>query len=386
MVNTVQTLRSPTAGNRPVGRAQGELFVNFADKAFGVVDPSNAPLDLLPVRFFSADASYAIGDFVLEARTLYRARVAVTPKAFDATEWDALVNASDLTTALGGYLPLTGGTLTGALNGTIGRFNSSLMAIAGAPIIIAGAGAGTSASLYGMHTDGATPMWLMQMGDYVGGNFMIHAYDDVGTWISTPVTISRLPAPGLTKISANYVAGAERGSTSLGTGSGISWHGTGGNGFTVENSNTAAHVSSFNRVASNGVACNFYQNTAFGCGSITVSGQVSTAYNTTSDTRLKTDARSFDPGPIIDDTEVYNFAWLETQTSDPGKRSYGVMAQEANEVFPDAVTYIDHEDWWGVDYSKYVPLLLQELKTLRARVAALEGGAPAREVNVQPPR
>jgi hypothetical protein len=31
------------------------------------------------------------------------------------------------------------------------------------------------------------------------------------------------------------------------------------------------------------------------------------------------------------------------------------------------------EDWWGVDYSKYVPVLLQELKALRTRVRDLEG-------------
>ena len=33
------------------------------------------------------------------------------------------------------------------------------------------------------------------------------------------------------------------------------------------------------------------------------------------------------------------------------------------------------QDWWGIDYSKYVPVLLQELKALRARVAQLEGAA-----------
>jgi len=95
-----------------------------------------------------------------------------------------------------------------------------------------------------------------------------------------------------------------------------------------------------------------------------------TAYNTTSDGRLKEDLKSFDAGNVVDQTEVYDFAWKTT-----GERSYGVIAQQAMEVYPAAVTYLENEDWYGVDYSKYVPVLLQELKALRARVAALEGGA-----------
>jgi hypothetical protein len=53
-----------------------------------------------------------------------------------------------------------------------------------------------------------------------------------------------------------------------------------------------------------------------------------------------------------------------------------VIAQQAVEVYPLAVTHSQQDgqedDFWGVDYSKYVPVLLQELKALRARVAQLE--------------
>jgi hypothetical protein len=117
-------------------------------------------------------------------------------------------------------------------------------------------------------------------------------------------------------------------------------------------------------------------------------GQISTtasatSYVTTSSRELKEDLKSFDAGNIVDNTNVYDFAWKST-----GERAYGVVAQEANDVYPTAVTYskipktvtaegkddeIIHEDFWGVDYSKYVPVLLQELKALRARVAQLEG-------------
>ena len=97
-----------------------------------------------------------------------------------------------------------------------------------------------------------------------------------------------------------------------------------------------------------------------------------TTYATSSDGRLKEDLQTFDAGRIIDDTEVYDFRWKEV-----GERSYGVIAQQAVEVYPMAVTHDEKEDWWGIDYSKYVPILLQELKALRVRVAELEGGKPA---------
>jgi hypothetical protein len=98
----------------------------------------------------------------------------------------------------------------------------------------------------------------------------------------------------------------------------------------------------------------------------------STIYATASSGELKEDLKSFDAGNIIDATNVYDFKWKSSS-----ERAYGVIAQQAVEVYPLAVTHSKQddmdEDFWGVDYSKYVPVLLQELKALRARVAALEG-------------
>ena len=67
-----------------------------------------------------------------------------------------------------------------------------------------------------------------------------------------------------------------------------------------------------------------------------------TSYNTTSDDRLKEDLQSFDAGNIVDDTEVYDFKWKST-----GERAYGVIAQQAIEVYPAAVTHTEKNDWWG---------------------------------------
>jgi len=103
-------------------------------------------------------------------------------------------------------------------------------------------------------------------------------------------------------------------------------------------------------------------------GTITTN-DTSTNYGTSSDLRLKTDFKNFDAGPTIDNTQVYDFSWLSN-----GARGYGVIGQQAIDVFPEAVVYNPEMDSWNVDYSKYVPLLLQEIKDLRARVAQLEAG------------
>jgi Chaperone of endosialidase len=110
----------------------------------------------------------------------------------------------------------------------------------------------------------------------------------------------------------------------------------------------------------------FYNAAGAGVGSISTSG-AATVYTTSSDGRLKEDLQSFDAGNIIDDTEVYDFRW-----KDLDERSYGIVAQQAVEVYPQAIVHREEDDWWGVDYSKYVPVLLQELKAVRARLAELE--------------
>ena len=49
MTGRVQTLRSTVAGNRPTGRQPGELYVNWADNQFGVINASSAAQDLLAI-------------------------------------------------------------------------------------------------------------------------------------------------------------------------------------------------------------------------------------------------------------------------------------------------------------------------------------------------
>ena len=102
-------------------------------------------------------------------------------------------------------------------------------------------------------------------------------------------------------------------------------------------------------------------------GSISTSGSA-TAFNTSSDYRLKEDLKDFDGLDKVSKIPVYDFKWKVDES-----RSYGVMAHELQEVLPDAVSgEKDAEEMQGVDYSKIVPLLIKSIQELEAKVKILE--------------
>lgn len=129
----------------------------------------------------------------------------------------------------------------------------------------------------------------------------------------------------------------------------------------------------FNRNASDGTLVQWRrEGTVRGSVSITTTA---TAYNTTSDYRLKEDLR-----PIADPIERLmtliprNFGWIGTN-----KRSDGFLSHEVQPIVPDAVTgekdAVDDEGnpiFQQLDHSKLVPLLTASLQKLHLRVAELE--------------
>jgi hypothetical protein len=134
----------------------------------------------------------------------------------------------------------------------------------------------------------------------------------------------------------------------------------------IESTTFVVGISSTNPT---GELIRFYGNSRTVAGSISHSGS-SVAYNTSSDQRLKeniTDAD--DAGSKIDAIQVRKFDWKV----DGSHQDYGMVAQELLEVAPEAVSAPeDPEDMMGVDYSKLVPMMLKEIQSLRARIAALE--------------
>jgi hypothetical protein len=70
-----------------------------------------------------------------------------------------------------------------------------------------------------------------------------------------------------------------------------------------------------------------------------------------------------------------SYAWregAEPHGRNGGGRELGVIAQEVEEVFPEAVTE-DRDGIKKVDYLGLVAVLIESVKELDARVAALEG-------------
>jgi len=95
-----------------------------------------------------------------------------------------------------------------------------------------------------------------------------------------------------------------------------------------------------------------------------------TSFNTSSDRRLKENiADAADAGALIDGIQVRQFDWKINGEH----QRYGMIAQELDLVFPEAVAHgPTEEDTLAVDYSKLVPMLVKEIQSLRARVAQLE--------------
>ena len=109
------------------------------------------------------------------------------------------------------------------------------------------------------------------------------------------------------------------------------------------------------------------QGTQVGVISVTTSG---TTYNTTSDIRLK---QNIEPLVATDKLMAMNpvsYAWK----SDPdGPRSMGFIAQEMQEVMPEAVSTGDDEDaMMSMDYGRITPILVSALQDAHRKIEQLE--------------
>jgi len=153
-----------------------------------------------------------------------------------------------------------------------------------------------------------------------------------------------------------------------------------GNGFFVAStgevtvSQSAAAAAVFNRNTSDGTLVGIYRGGAL-VGSISVT-TTATAYNTTSDYRLKDQIEDLTgSGGFIDALKPRSFIWKST-----GERVAGFIAHEAQEVSPSSVTgEKDGEEMQAMMASspEIMAHIIAELKSLRARVAELEAGANA---------
>ena len=112
-----------------------------------------------------------------------------------------------------------------------------------------------------------------------------------------------------------------------------------------------------------------FKNTNGAVGNITVTG-TSTAYNTSSDYRLKENVDyTFDATTRLKQLKPARFNFI----ADADTTVDGFLAHEVSSVVPEAVTgEKDATEMQGIDQSKLVPLLVKTIQELEARITELE--------------
>ena len=94
-----------------------------------------------------------------------------------------------------------------------------------------------------------------------------------------------------------------------------------------------------------------------------------------SDARFKTNVVTIDSplDKVLNMRGVY-YNPIDKKTKEVNdKRKVGVIAQELNEVLPEAVTYAEDVDEYGVDYGKLTGVLIEAIKELKQEINELKG-------------
>ena len=112
-------------------------------------------------------------------------------------------------------------------------------------------------------------------------------------------------------------------------------------------------------------------------GDISVSS-TGTTYNTTSDIRLKQD---IEPLVATDKLMAMNPVSYSWKADPDGQRSMGFIAQEMQEVMPEAVSTGDDEDaMMSMDYGRITPILVSALQDAHRKIEQLESRIAAMEI------
>ena len=137
----------------------------------------------------------------------------------------------------------------------------------------------------------------------------------------------------------------------------------GSNGY-ISTARSGGPAGYFNRITSDGDVVTFLrEGSAVGSVSVTTSA---TAYNTSSDARLKDvtgEARGLE---VINELNPVSYNWKAD-----GKADEGLIAQEVQEIVPNAVSGSE-EEHYQMDYSKLVVHLVKGMKEQQTQIEALQ--------------
>ena len=139
------------------------------------------------------------------------------------------------------------------------------------------------------------------------------------------------------------------------------------------------HCLRLQRLTNEGNVAVFYNNVGTNTGSISVGGS-STAYNTSSDYRLKENVNyDFDATTRLKQLKPARFNFI----ADADTTVDGFLAHEVSSVVPEAISgekdAVDKNGkpvYQGIDQSKLVPLLVKTIQELETRITALENNQP----------
>ncbi len=273
---------------------------------------------------------------------------------------------------------------------TLKNDSTGISAGVGLNFVIDGVNDVITSAIYGQRTGAAYHQGSLQFltNDSAGGGLLERMRIDSSGTLTTPsgVDFNIMSASGMTlgsttsitvfktnnteamriDSSGNLLVGKT--STAFGT-AGIAF-GQSGQIAAVRSGNA---VADFNRLSTDGSIVNFYKDGSI-VGSISVTGST-TAYNTSSDYRLKTDAQPMTGATDrLKQLNPVNFEWIAD-----GTRVDGFLAHEVQAVVPEAIhgtkDEVDADGnpvYQGIDQSKLVPLLVATIKELEARITALE--------------
>ncbi len=102
----------------------------------------------------------------------------------------------------------------------------------------------------------------------------------------------------------------------------------------------------------------------------------------TSDVRLKTDIKPLEGSSLekVKQLNAKTYLWKDDLMGKGDKREIGLIAQEVAEVVPEVVSKMSRDaDTLGVAYTQLVPLLVEAVKELSAKVESLEAQLLSKE-------